>query len=344
LPRSRRSHQNRYENREVNVRVAIVALVLGAVTMQVGASQEPLTLVRSIELPHVDGRIDHLAFDAATERLFVAALGNNTVEVLDAHAGVHVQSVPGFREPQGIAVSADTRAVAVANGQGEGLQLLSADDYRPGTVVRLGDDADNVRYDAAAKRLYVGYGDGALAAVDPAAGKLLGQAKLAGHPESFQLEREGSRVFVNVPNAAQIAVVDRASMKITGTWPVRTATANYPMSLDEADHRVFIGCRRPAKVLVLDTTSGKESSSFDTVGDTDDLFYDAARKRLYVSGGEGFIDVVQDQGSNKFARIARLPTAAGARTSLFVADQGRLYLAVPHRGSQRAEIRVYEVH
>jgi DNA-binding beta-propeller fold protein YncE len=99
-------------------------------------------------------------------------------------------------------------------------------------------------------------------------------------------------VFVNVPGADQIAVIDRASMKLSGTWPVKTASANYPMSLDEVNHRVFVGCRRPAKVLVLDTTSGKENASFEIVGDTDDLFYDAARKRLYVTGGDGFIDVV----------------------------------------------------
>src|SRR5262249_51690852 len=161
-------------------------------------------------------------------------------------------------------------------------------------------------------------------------------------PESFQLEREGTRVFVNVPSARQIAVVDRASMKVISTWPVSTAAANYPMALDEANHRVFIGCRRPAKVLVFDTGSGKETSAFDIVGDTDDLFYDAARKRVYVTGVEGFIDVVQDQGGDKFSRIARIPTAAGARTSLFVAEQGRLYLAVPHRGNQKTEIRVFE--
>jgi hypothetical protein len=125
---------------------------------------------------------------------------------------------------------------------------------------------------------------------------------------------------------------------------VTTAGANYPMSLDEANRRLFIGCRRPVKVLVFDTSSGKASSAFEVVGDADDLFYDAARKRLYVSGGEGFIDVVQDQGNGRFSRIAHLPTAAGARTSLFVADQGRLYLAVPHRGNQPAEIRVYAVH
>jgi DNA-binding beta-propeller fold protein YncE len=303
-----------------------------------------LTLVRSIELPHVEGRIDHLAYDAKTQRLYVAALGNNSVEVLDAKAGVHLRSLPGFREPQGIAVAVDGRTVAVANGQGEGLQFLNADDYRQGAAVRLGDDSDNVRYDAAAKRLYVGFGAGALAAVDPAAGKVLGEVKLAGHPESFQLEPEGSRVFVNVPDAQQIAVVDRSSMKVTSTWRVTTARANYPMSLDEPNHRVFIGCRRPARALVLDTTSGKQTAAFEIVGDTDDLFYDPARKRLYVSGGEGFIDVIQDQGGTRFVRIAHLATAAGARTSLFVPDQARLYLAVPHRGNQRAEIRVYEVH
>ena len=324
------------------MRVGVVVLAILLVTVHAGTMQEPLAFVRAVELPHVEGRIDHLAFDAASQRLYVAALGNNSVEVLDAGAGTHLKSLPGFREPQGIAVIPDIKSVAVANGEGDGVQLIGAEDYRTGSTIRLGDDADNVRYDAAAKRVYVGFGSGALAAIDPAAAKVLAQAKLAGHPESFQLERGGSRVFVNVPTAQHVAVVDRGSMKVTATWPVTSAGANYPMALDEANHRLFIGCRRPAKVLVFDMTTGKQSASFDTVGDTDDLFYDVARKRLYVTGGEGFIDVVQDQGANGFARVAHIPTAAGARTSLFVADQGRLYLAVPHRGSQKAEIRVFE--
>jgi len=324
------------------MRVGVVVLALLLVTVHAGTMQEPLAFVRAVELPHVEGRIDHLAFDAASQRLYVAALGNNSVEVLDAGAGTHLKSLPGFREPQGIAVIPDIKSVAVANGEGDGVQLIGAEDYRTGSTIRLGDDADNVRYDAAAKRVYVGFGSGALAAIDPAAAKVLAQAKLAGHPESFQLERGGSRAFVNVPTAQHVAVVDRGSMKVTATWPVTSAGANYPMALDEANHRLFIGCRRPAKVLVFDMTTGKQSASFDTVGDTDDLFYDVARKRVYVTGGEGFIDVVQDQGANGFARVAHIPTAAGARTSLFVADQGRLYLAVPHRGSQKAEIRVFE--
>ena len=321
-------------------------LFLAAATIvgsfQLASGQTPLTLVGTIELPGVEGRIDHLTVDTSTQRLYVAALGNNTVEVLDVKSSSRDKSVPGFREPQGIVVVSDAKLVAVANGQGEGVQFIDAGDYRPMRAVKLGDDSDNVRYDLAAGRLFVGFSGGALAAVNPADGKVLGEAKLAGHPESFQLERSGSRVFINVPTVDQIAVVDRTAMKVLATWPLAGAKSNFPMALDEANHRLFIGCRRPAKVLVYDTTTGKESSAFDIVGDTDDLFYDAARKRLYVSGGEGYLDVFQDQDARGFTRIAHIATAAGARTSLFVPEQSRLYLAVPHRGSQKAAIRIYE--
>jgi DNA-binding beta-propeller fold protein YncE len=324
------------------MRIASVGVGLLLITVNAGAVQEPLAFVRAIELPGVEGRIDHLAFDATASRLYVAALGNNTVEVVAADAASPVKSLSGFREPQGIAVIPEINSVAVANGQGDGVQLIAAGDYRNGAVIRLGDDADNVRYDASARRVYVGFGGGAIAAIDPVTARVIGAAKLAAHPESFQLEAVGSRMFVNVPGAGQIAVVDRRSMTVTAAWPVSSATANYPMALDEANHRLFVGCRRPAKALVFDTNTGKQTASFDIVGDTDDLFYDAARKRVYVSGGEGYLDVVQDDGANRFARLAHIPTASGARTSLFVAAQSRLYLAVPHRGSQKSEIRVFE--
>src|SRR5262249_24171369 len=154
------------------MRTLLVFLVL-VIAMPLLSAEEPLTLARSIELPRVEGRIDHLAFDATAQHLFVAALGNNTVEVLDVKAGTHVKSLPGFREPQGIAIAPDAKVVAVANGQGEGIQFLSVDDYRLGASVRLGDDSDNVRYDASAKRLYVGFGGGALPSIDPADGRAL---------------------------------------------------------------------------------------------------------------------------------------------------------------------------
>src|SRR4029078_3340287 len=127
--------------------------------------------------------------------------------------------------------------------------IPNADSYRPGLSVRLGDDADNVRYDAVANALYVGFGSGALAAVNPADGKIVANVRLAGHPESFQLERSGSRIFVNVPTGGQVAGIDRGAVKVCARWTVTGARANYPMALDEANHRLFIGCRRPAKVL-----------------------------------------------------------------------------------------------
>jgi DNA-binding beta-propeller fold protein YncE len=321
----------------------LIAVSLLLCAIQPRSQQERLTLLRPIELPQVEGRIDHLALDPIGERLFVAALGNNTVEVVDVKNGTHLKSLPGFREPQGIASVLDAQLLAVANGQGDGVQLINASDYRLVKSIALGDDSDNVRYDTAAKRLYVGYSDGALAAINPADGKVLGNAKLAGHPESFQLERTGPRIFVNVPTAEQIAVVDRNAMTITARWPVSGAKSNFPMALDESNHRLFVGCRKPAKVLVYDTTTGKEIGAFDIVGDTDDMFYDSQRKRLYVAGGEGFIDVLDASAPATLTRLARVNTAAGARTALFAPEQGKLYLAVPHRGSQRAEIRVYGV-
>ncbi len=325
------------------MRLILATATLAFVSFHVASGQTAFTLVGTIDLPGVEGRIDHLAVDAVAQRLFVAALENNTIEVIDLKAGQRAKSLPGFREPQGIAVVGDPTQIAIANGQGDGVQFIDASDFHTTKTVRLGDDSDNVRYDLVTHRLFVGFGRGALAAVDPASGQVLGEVKLSGHPESFQLERSGSRVFVNVPDADQIAVIDRTTMKMMAIWPVVGARSNFPMALDEGNHRVFVGCRRPAKVLEYDTTTGKASGSFDSVGDTDDLFYDAMRKRLYVSGGEGYLDVLQEQEANRFVRIAHVATAAGARTSLFVPDQARLYLAVPHRGNQKAEIRIYEV-
>jgi DNA-binding beta-propeller fold protein YncE len=307
------------------------------------AGDPPLVHVASIPLPGVQGRIDHLAVDLESQRLYVAALANNTVEVLDLKTNRHEKSVAGFNEPQGIGVVPDTSAVVVANGQGEGAEFRAGGDLRLIRGVPLGDDADNVRVDAKAKRVYVGYGSGAIAALDGSDGRKLGEVPIGGHPESFQLEASGARLFVNVPTARHISVIDRVQMKVVGTWPVTEASANYPMALDEPGHRLFVGCRKPAVVLTFDTQSGKQTGSVAIAGDTDDLFWDAKRQRLYVSAGEGYIDVLQ-AGESELRRTSQIATAAGARTSLFVPSLNRLYLAVPHRGSQAAEIRIYEVH
>ena len=321
------------------MRITITAVVLSALSLMNQPSGEPLHAAGIIPMPGVEGRIDHLAFDLAGKRLFVAALGNNTVEVIDINAMRVIKSIAGLHEPQGIRFLPERNRVVVANG-GDGSTVFYDGTLSVVQTAKTSGDADNVRYDPKAGRVYVGYGDGALGSFDPD-GKPLGDIKLAGHPESFQLESAGPRIFVNVPSAGHVAVVDRDKRIVSATWRISAAGANYPMGLDEADGRLFLGCRRPAKLLVYDTRSGTLVTAVDIVGDTDDLFYDSAKKRLYVIGGEGFITVLEQQDADHYRQLQKLPTSGGARTGLFVPELGKLFLAVPHRGNQRAEIRVY---
>jgi hypothetical protein len=187
----------------------------------------------------------------------------------------------------------------------------------------------------------VGYGSGALGIIDVGSGLKSGSIPLAGHPESFQLEQDGPRIFVNVPAANQIAIVDRIKKQVVSTWLLDGAHATFPMALDEANHRLFVGCRNPAKVLVYDTNTGRAVSTFSIVGDTDDLFYDTAHKHLYVTGGEGYLEVFAQESQDRYTRLQRTPTAPGARTSFFVPELSRLYIAVPHRGTQAAALQVF---
>jgi DNA-binding beta-propeller fold protein YncE len=299
-----------------------------------------LRLERTIPLPGVEGRIDHLAADVEGQRLFVAALGNNTLEVLDLKAGKRAAGIHDLREPQGVAFVAPVNRIFVANGEDGQCRIFDGASLQPAGKIDFSSDADNVRYDMARGVLYVGYGEGALGMVDVRSAKVTGSIKLDAHPESFQLEKAGPRIFVNVPNAGHIAVIDRERGAVIAKLPLTHTAANFPMALDEKHQRLFAGCRKPAQVLVYDTGSGKLITAFSCVGDTDDLFYDEARKRLYVSGGEGALDVFGEAGSG-FTLLKKIDTATGARTSLFVPALDRLFLAVPHRGNQRAEIREY---
>jgi DNA-binding beta-propeller fold protein YncE len=307
-------------------------------------TSKELRLLKVISLPGVEGRFDHFAVDVKSHRLFVAALGNNTLEVVDAQANKRVTSVPNLREPQGMAFAPDLRRLYVGNGEGNRCDMIEGNTLHLLQSVSGLPDADNVRYDAHAHQVYVGYGDGALAFLDARTGRRIREAKLSGHPESFQLEKEGPRIFINVPSARQIVVLNRATGKVEGTWTVQGARSNFPMALDEAHHRLFVGCRNPARLLVYDTETGREVAQVAIVGDTDDLFYDSGRKRLYVSGGEGFISVLEQKDPDHYSLLVKLPTAEGARTSYFVPEWNRFYLAVPHRGHQIAEIRVYATH
>ncbi len=307
-------------------------------------AEEPATLelTRTISLPGVKGRIDHFAIDAKGHRLFVAALGNNTLEVLDLAAGKSFKRVAGLRKPQGVLYLPEQNQVGVANGDDGTFNLFNGVSYESLKSFGSLEDADNVRYDPKTKLIYVGYGEGGLALIDSASMKEAGRIKLAAHPESFQLEAQGRRIFVNVPDAKQIAVIDREKQAVTATWPMNEFRANFPMALDEVHHRLFLGCRQPARLVVFDTTAAKPVANLAISGDTDDLFYDAARQRLYISCGEGFVDVIEQRGADRYVLRERIPTRRGARTSFFSAELDKFYLAVPARGDEPAEIRAYQ--
>jgi DNA-binding beta-propeller fold protein YncE len=303
---------------------------------------QPVTLVQTIALPDVRGRIDHLDIDLDAERLFVAALGNNSVEVIDLRAGRRSARVEGLQEPQGLAYLAETKRLVVANGKSGRLDIFAGPGLTSTGQVEGLEDADNVRFDSSTGQLYVGYGS-SLAVIDVASGKVANRIKLAGHPESFQLETAGSLIFVNVPGADHVAVVDRRRQVVIGTWPLGDAKANFPMALDEPDHRLFVATRRPAMLLVFDTETGKRMANVPIGDDADDLYFDRERKLIYAICGQGVIDVIQQRDADHYGAVARVITAPGARTGLFVHARKALYVAVPAQRSASAEIRVYDV-
>jgi len=322
--------------------IAGLALAM-AIPFAYGAGEPVLEPVATIEMPGVKGRIDHMSIDLKRHRLFVAALGNNTVEVLDVERNRHQKSLPGFREPQGVLYTPDPDRLYVANGSGDRLDILDGNSFAPVKRIAKLADADNVRYDHAAAKVVVGYGKGALQMLDPSSGEATGEIRLPAHPESFQLERNGSRIFVNVPDARKVAVVDRSKRTLTAAWEVPGARSNFPMTLDEAGRRLFIGARSPAVMLVYATDSGKVVAKSPIGGDTDDLFYDADRKRVYVICGEGRVDVFRQDDADHYSQIGTVITAPRARTGLFVAEEGRLYVAAPAVDGAPARILVYRV-
>jgi DNA-binding beta-propeller fold protein YncE len=326
-------------------KTACVAATLCCVGVAKIAAQStaPLKLTKTIALPGVEGRIDHLAFDAAGERLFVCALGNNTVEVLDLRKAERVHSITGLGAPQGVAYIPEVNRLFVANDKGGICKIYDGKSFQAVGELRFEDDADNVRYDETNQKIYVGFGSGGIAIVNAPDGKQVGSIKLSAHPEAFQLEKKGSRIFVNVPNSRHVAVVDRDKGEVVARWKTDLAFANFPMALDEANHRLFVGCRLPSKIVVLDTESGKMIAKVDTSGDSDDIFYDSKRHRIYAICGAGKIDVIDQTDPKTYKALTKVDTADGARTGLFVPEPDTLFVAVPHRGSQQAEIRAYRV-
>jgi hypothetical protein len=266
--------------------------------------------VQEIPLPGVQGRLDHFTLDLKRKRVIFSGLGNNTVQVVDAFAGKMIQSIPGLSQPQGTYYLAEGDRLYVANAADEHVNIYNGTTFKLVKRLEIGEDPDNLRYDPATKLLYVGYGDGAITAIDTKTDTLVKKIdlKVTGHPEGFQLESKGPRIFVNIADSKNIAVIDR-NTGATTYWALPAGhLANFPMVLDEENRRVIIGTRRPSRMTVLDMDSGKVVASLPAAGDMDDIFYDALRKRVYVAGGEG--------SSACSSRRTRTPTSRWASSPL----------------------------
>ena len=322
-------------------RVTILGVLVGMLLPAASwAADPPLALEAKISLGAVTGRIDHFAFDPDRQLLFVAELGNDSVGVVDLKERRVVQQLAGLSEPQGLAWHVATSTLYVANAGDGSVRLFQGRDFTPAGRIELGDDADNIRIDSWRNRIVVGYGKGALAAIDPASRKKVADMPLKGHPESFQFDASGSRIFANVPDARQIAVVDISSGKQISTLDTAGARSNFAMAVDADEDRLLVVFRSPARLMVFAMRTGKLEGSFDTCRDADDVFVDPRRRRVYVSCGEGVIDVLA-QTSDGYKRIARIPTVAGARTSAFVPATDRLYLGVRATAAEPAAVWVF---
>jgi YVTN family beta-propeller protein len=300
------------------------------------AEKEKLTLVSKIVLPSVRGRIDHITFDAINHLAFIAALGNNTVEVVNTATRQVVYTIKGLHEPQGVIYIPSLKKLTVANGDNGDCIFFDAKNYTQSGIVHLKRDADNIRYDAASQLLYVGYGEGGIAVIDANSMKQIADIPLDDHPESFQLSKKQNRVYINVPGANEIEVVELSANKVIAKWKNTSASSNFPMALDEINNRLFIGCRNPAKLRMVNAETGKDISVVNCSGDADDVFYNASDSLVFVSAGRGFIDVFKAH-EKELVQIDHIKTTSGTRTSLLLPFEKKFLLAVPdHLGSPAA--------
>jgi hypothetical protein len=304
---------------------------------------EHLQLDKTIEMPGVSGRIDHMAFNLKDQVLYVAALGNNSVEVVDLQKGTVIKSIKGIEEPQGIAFIPEQNEIVVASGGNGDCVFLNAGTFENISTIHLDGDADNIRFDAAERKIFVGYGNGAMALIDPISHKHIRSLKLAAHPESFQLDKKNNKIYVNLPDAHSISVIDLKTFSLLDSWKIDNYKSNFPMTLDTSDNLVFIGYRRPAKLVSYDAKNGNQISTNELVGDIDDIFYYTAKQQIIASGGDGWINIFQREADKTYKQVANIPSRGGARTSLLIPSLNLFIIAERANGGKPAAIVVYKI-
>jgi DNA-binding beta-propeller fold protein YncE len=306
------------------------------------AESATLELLQTIPLKGATGRLDHLAIDSKNGRLFVANLSNNSLDIVDLKAGKLVKQIPDQKKIQGIAYAADLDRIFVGNGMSGECNVFDGKDYKLLKSIKL-PDADNVRYLASRRFVYVGHAEKALSAIDAQTYEVKAEIQLPGRPEGFQLETKRPRLYMNTVEPTRLVVVDTEKNEVLHRYPLKLADRAYPMAVDEAHHRLFLGCRSKPSIVVMDSETGKEVTSVAIPEDIDDLFFDAKNKRLYASCGAGALAVVRQRDADHYETVETIPTAKLARTCFFDPAGECLYLIVPRQeGEEGPTIRVYK--
>ena len=327
----------------------IIALFF-AISIGVGSAlaqqRPPLVLDHTIPLPGIAGKFDHFAIDIAGKRLFAAATGNHSVEVIDLATGKVSQSISGLGKPHGLAWVASNQTLYVADGTLAELRQYRGSPFELAGSIKLSDDADDMVYNGLNHLLFVGHGGSKaaparIAVVDTGSFRLKANLAVASHPEALEIDPQSQRIFANIADSGEISVLDGAGNAVTGNWKLTGAVHNVPFAYDAEDHVLYVACRTPAVLLALDAATGKELARISTGEGADDLFYDSSARRIYVIAGAGDVDVFQADARGALRSLGTVSTAAGAKTALFVPSQSLLYVGVPGVGGKAAEIRIY---
>jgi DNA-binding beta-propeller fold protein YncE len=328
-------------HRDSLCQLVVCATLFAVPTLTEAAEPKTLKLLQTIDLKGEPGRLDHMAIDREHSRLFVANLSNNSLDVVDLKAGKLVKQIPDQKKIQGIAYAPDLDRIFVGNGISGNCNVFDGKDYKFLKSIPL-PDADNVRYNPKTHLVYAEHAEQSLSVIDARTYETKTTIKLPGRPQAFQLESSRARLYLNaLPD--QVVVIDTDKNEVLHKYPLKLAQRGYPMAIDERNHRLFIGCREKAVVLVMDSETGKPTTTIAIPADIDDHFYDAKRKRLYASCGEGFLTVIKQGDADNYEIEEKIPTAKLARTCFFDPESGRLYLGIPRqKGKEGPEIRIYQ--
>jgi DNA-binding beta-propeller fold protein YncE len=333
----------------------IACAILCTASIGALAADPSLRLVDRRDLPGYTGDFDHFEYDLKSRRLWLAAEDHGTLDVFDLDTLKMQKSVAGVvATPHGILYVPQKNRLVVTDSGGDMLtRVIDAGSYKVTDTIKLAaPGADALGYDAGRNRLYVVNGgrdakmqETYLSVVDPVTLQRHGDLKFdSDKVEAMAIESKGNRLYVNVTAKNYVAVVDKATLAVLATWPIKEAQQNAPAAFDEPNRRLFVVARKPGTLIVLNADTGASIASFKAPERCDQLIWDAANRRIYALGGDGTIGVFQQNDPDHYVELERVKSATGAKTGILVPELKRLYVAVsPGEGKTGAALLRYEI-